>query len=85
MKAPVSDTANNWVEVEKSGEKFAAEVGKETFEADITVDMATGRILSATMENPVEVLQRDCVDRALTSCGESVRYRIRRQIAVVAE
>jgi hypothetical protein len=30
MKTPVSDTANNWVEVEKNGDsKFSAEVGKE--------------------------------------------------------
>jgi len=93
MRAPVSDTANNWMEVEKSsdssgnkpGDKYAAEVGKETFEADITVSLRRGRILSATMDNPVEVLQRDCTDRALTACGDPIRYRIRRQIAIVAE
>jgi hypothetical protein len=89
MKAPVSDTPNNWVEVEKSSasssEKYAAAVGKETFEADITVALGTGRILSATMDNPVEVLQRDCTDRALTTCGDPTRYRIRRQIAIAAE
>lgn len=85
MKAPVADTANNWLEVEKTGDKYAAEVGKETFEANITLDVATGRILSATMENPVEVLQRDCTDRVLTSCGDPIRYRIRRQITVTAE
>jgi hypothetical protein len=85
MQAPVSDTANNWVEVEKTGDKYAAEVGKETFEADITVGLATGRILSAAMDNPVDVLQRNCSDRALTACGAPERYRIRRQIAIVAE
>jgi hypothetical protein len=77
------------VEVERSsdssGGKYAAEVGKETFQADITVALGTGRILSATMDNPVEVLQRDCTDRALTSCGDPIRYRIRREIAIVAD
>jgi hypothetical protein len=89
MHAPVADTPNNWVEVEKvsdsSGDRYAAEVGKETFEADITVALGTGRILSATMDNPVEVLQRDCTDRALAICGDPVRYRIRRQIAIATE
>jgi hypothetical protein len=33
----------------------------------------------------VEVLQRDCTDRALASCGDPIRYRIRRQIAIVAD
>jgi hypothetical protein len=89
MDAPVSDAPNNWVEVEKSsdpsGGKYAAEVGKETFQADIAVALGSGRILSATMDNPVEVLQRDCTDRALAICGDPIRYRIRRQIAIVAD
>jgi len=85
MRAPVGDAPNNWLEVEKSGDKYAAEVGKETFEADITLALATGQILSAAMDNPVEVLQRDCTDRALASCGDPIRYRIRRQIAIAAE
>jgi hypothetical protein len=61
MHAPVSEAANNWAEVEKSsdssGGKYAAEVGKETFQADIAVALGSGRTLSATMDNPVEVLQ----------------------------
>jgi hypothetical protein len=89
MYAPVSDAPNNWVEVERSsdssGGKYAAEVGKETFQADITVALGTGRILSATMDNPVEVLQRDCTDRTLASCDDPLRYRIRREIAIVAD
>jgi hypothetical protein len=89
MHAPVSDTPNNWVEVEKSsdssGGKYAAEVGKETFQADIAVALGSGRIVSATMDNPVEVLQRDCADRTLASCSDPIRYRIRRQIAIVAD
>jgi hypothetical protein len=85
MQAPVSDTANNWAEVEKGQDgKFSAEVGKETFEADLKISLETGRILSATMDNPVDVLERDCDDAALTVCGTPTRYKIRRQIALDA-
>jgi hypothetical protein len=80
MRIPVGDTPNNWVEVEKQGEgKFSAEVGKETF--DVQMEIAPdGKILSATMDNPVEVLARDCTDAELTRCGDPVRYQIKRQI-----
>jgi hypothetical protein len=83
MKAPVSDTPNNWVEVEKSGDKFAAEVGKETFDVRLKV-AKNGKLLSATMENPVDVLARDCTDAELRQCGDSVRYQIKRQIELVS-
>jgi hypothetical protein len=32
-----------------------------------------GKILSATLDNPVQVMARDCADVA--SCGNSVRYQ----------
>lgn len=84
MKAPVADTPNNWVEVEKSGDgKFSAEVGKETFDVQIKV-AADGKILSATMDNPVEVLERDCSDAQLMHCGDPARYQIKRQIELTA-
>jgi hypothetical protein len=80
MKAPVADAPNNWVEVEKSGEgKFSAEIGKETFDVRIKV-AGDGKILSATLDNPVEVLERDCTDAELTHCGDPARYQIKRQI-----
>lgn len=83
MEKPVADTANNWVEVTKAGEgKFSAEVGKESFLDTIKVSLVDGRIVSATQENPVEVLERDCSDAALTTCGEPVRYQILRQVEV---
>ena len=47
------------------------------------VDLSTGRILSATMENPVEVLERECEDVEAKRCGEPVRYRIIRTIELV--
>lgn len=83
MRAPVADTPNNWVEVSKTPEgKFAAAVGKETFDVELKVSLIDGRILSGSVDNPVEVMERDCADSALTSCGEPFRYEIRRQITI---
>jgi hypothetical protein len=85
MLSPVSTSPNNWIEVEKnSAGKFAAQIGMETFLANIKLSLATGRILSATMDNPVEVLQRDCDDAALTVCGSPLRYSIKREISLEA-
>jgi hypothetical protein len=71
MQKPVSGaTGNNWVEVEKGqAGQFIAEVGMETFEDEVKLSLPAGRILSATMENPVEVLELDCDDQALATCG----------------
>jgi hypothetical protein len=81
MEVPVTQSANNWVEVDKTdGGKYLAEVGKETFNVDMTVELPGGRILSATMDNPVTVFARECTDEALTQCGQSQRYQIRREI-----
>jgi len=86
MLAPVGASQNNWAEVEKGQDgKFTAAVGRETFEADLKVSLETGRIISATMDNPVDVLERGCDDAALTVCGSPVRYGIRRQITLDAE
>jgi hypothetical protein len=83
MRAPVVDTPNNWVSVRKSPNgKYVAAVGKETFDVVIKTSLADGRILSATMDNPVEVLERQCEDAALAICGDPIRYQIRRQIAI---
>lgn len=83
MKQPVADTPNNWVQVAKAGEgKFSAQVGKETFVDTIKVSLADGRILSATQVNPLEVLERECSDAALTACGEPVRFQILRQVEI---
>lgn len=81
MKPPVADTANNWVQVIKQGDdKYVASVGKEIFVAEIKLSLDDGRILAATLENPVEVRERQCTDAALTQCGEPRRYLIRRHI-----
>ena len=81
MQAPVGDAANNWVQVTKNADgSFAAEVGLETFEVVIRLDLADGKILSATMDNPVDVVRRTCADAALAQCGAPFRYRIHRQV-----
>jgi hypothetical protein len=83
MHTPVADTPNNWVEVEKNDNgTYSAAVGKETFEVRILVSLLDGRILSARMDNPVEVMERECSDATLVSGGNPVRYQIRRQIEV---
>lgn len=82
MKQPVANTANNWVEVRKVGDKYIAAIGKETFDCEIKISLVDGRILSATMDNPVEVMERKCMDRTLVDCGSPVRYEIRRQIYI---
>jgi hypothetical protein len=81
MKTTDGDRADNWIEVTKTGErKYVAEIGQETFEVVLIVSLADGRILSATMDNPVSVLARECVDNATNDCGEPERYQIRREV-----
>ena len=83
MRAPVADVPNNWVQVRKlAGGRYIASVGKETFDAQIRLSVANGKIVSAGLDNPVEVFERECTDEALTQCGEGVRYQILRQIQI---
>lgn len=80
MKAPVSDTPNNWVQLKiAGGGKYVASIGKEGFTDEIHLG-PNGTIISATMKNPVEVKERECSDAALTNCGAARRYRIERNI-----
>jgi hypothetical protein len=52
MRTPVSDTPNNWVQVSKNfgsksdADKYVASVGKETFDVELKVSLADGRIIS---------------------------------------
>ena len=81
MQAPVGDAANNWVQVIKRADGgFTAEVGRESFDVAIRLDLADGKILSATMDNPVDVVRRQCADAALSQCGDPLRYRIQRHV-----
>jgi hypothetical protein len=86
MSERVGNTANNWVQVEKGTDgKYVAGVGQETFDVRIRIALATGRIVSATMDNPVAVVERACTDAALTACGAPERYTLRRQITLRAD
>lgn len=80
MQAPVADTPNNWVQVSKENDKYVASVGKETFTVSITVDLADGKMLAASMVNPVLVRERTCTDASFDHCGPTRKYEILRQI-----
>jgi len=86
MRAPVADTPNNWVQVTKTKDgKYQAGVGKETFDVSITVSTADGRILSASMDNPVVMSGRQCDDAALTKCGDARQHTIHRTVEIALE
>ena len=86
MSAPVDGSPNNWAQVQKADDgTFVAGVGHETFDATIRLSLPSGRVLSAELQNPVDVLERNCNDAALASCGPPLRYQIKRQILVEAE
>jgi len=81
MSEPVTKEHNNWVQVVKNPKtgEFEAGVGYEYFKVDIKVD-AIGKILSAFMNNPVQIRQKTCSDIELLNCGPPVEYEILRQI-----
>jgi hypothetical protein len=80
MEAPVADTPNNWVQVEKNGDKYIAQVGKEVFEVKLQVDTRDGKILAADLHNPVTAVRCDCQDAALTQCSAATPQTILRQV-----
>jgi hypothetical protein len=84
MQSPVADTANNWVEVTKTNDgKYEAGVGNETFDVKIVVSTKDGRILSASMDNPVVTISRECNDAALAECGAAQKHTIHRHVEIV--
>lgn len=80
MRTQVSDTPNNWVQISRSGEKYVAEVGKETFDVRILVDTRDGKILNAHLDNPVSTIRRECDDAALEKCGPQTPEEIHREV-----
>lgn len=82
MQAPVADTPNNWVQVVKLPGKFFASVGQETFTDELTVSLVDGKILSASMDNPVKTIARMCTDEALTQCDPPQTHEIVRRIQI---
>jgi hypothetical protein len=91
MKPPVAGTPNNWTEIHRNfasqsdADKYVAAVGKETFDVEMKVSLLDGKIISGTIDNPVEVLERNCSDLTLAVCGAPVRYQILRQIELRAQ
>ena len=86
MQSPVADTPNNWIEVSKNKDgKYEAGAGKETVDVTMTVSTEDGRILSATMDNPVVMSGRVCDDAALTKCAGAQRQTIHRQVEIVLQ
>jgi len=86
MRKPVADTPNNWVQVrrEKDG-KYLAGVGKEIVDVEIKVSLTDGKIVSGSMDNPVETIECECEDAALAKCGDPKPHSIRRQIEISLE
>jgi hypothetical protein len=82
MHPRVADTPNNWVQVRKTATGFAASVGKEGFDVTLKVQMSTGKIVSASMENPVTKVTRACADAALAQCGDAQPAPTLRRIAL---
>lgn len=82
MRAPVMDTANNWIQVVKKGSEYLAGVGKEVFTDHIVLNLKSGMIDSATMDNPVDVLEKQCADESLQNCSGAHRYQIHRHIEI---
>jgi hypothetical protein len=83
MQAAVADTPNNWMEVKKTkAGKYQAGAGRETFDVSITVSTTDGRILSASMDNPVVTSGRECDDAALTKCGDAQKHAIHRHVEI---
>lgn len=82
MQQRVADTPNNWVQIRKKEGEFEAAIGKETFDVTINVSLADGKILSASIENPVEMKERSCEDEALIKCGEPKIRKIFRKVEI---
>ncbi len=85
-QVPVGTAPNNWMTVSKTPEgKFDAGVGEETFTDEITISLADGHIVSATMDNPVKTIERVCEDEALTKCGAAKPHLILRKIEIALQ
>ena len=85
MKTPIADVPNNWVEVKKSRDKYVAGIGKETFDVEMTLGLADGKILRGTLDNTVDVVYRECADKGLAQCGEAERHQIKRRIEITLQ
>jgi hypothetical protein len=80
MRAPIADGPNNWVQVRRDGDVYVASVGKETFDVELTISLSGGEILSATLDNLVEAVARQCANAELTNCADPRPVRTVRRI-----
>lgn len=77
----IAGTPNNWVQVFKLDHGFLAQVGHESFTVRVRYDPRDGHIISATMYNPVESLERFCLDADLQDCVAAKRYNETRKVS----
>jgi hypothetical protein len=82
MRGPVADTPNNWVMVSRNGNGYTASIGKETFDVELRVALADGRLLAATLENPVTAITRECADQTLMQCGPARPSPVLRRVTM---
>jgi hypothetical protein len=80
MRTLVADAVPNWVQVRRNGTTYVAAAGRETFDVELTVSLTGGEILSATQDNIVDAMARDCTTAELTDCGPPRPYRTVRRI-----
>ena len=85
MRKPVAEGPNNWTQVRRApGGKYVASIGREVVKVTLILDTTDGRLVSATLDNPVDILERECDDFALTRCSEPVRYRVFREVELLS-
>ena len=86
MQASVGDKPNNWVTVQKGQDgKLQAGMGEETFDVELKVSLADGKILAGSMDNVVKTIQRTCDDDALTHCTDPAPHEIHRKIEIALQ
>ena len=84
MSKPFAGTPNNWTQLRRyPAGKYTAAIGSAVINVTLILDLTDGKLLSATMDNPVEILERECEDVAAARCGEPVRYRVTRTIELL--
>lgn len=82
MTEQVTDSPNNWYNIENENGKWLASTGKETFDVQQVIDISNGKTLSATMDNPVEFQTRICADEKLSNCSKPTTHKIVRKLTL---
>ncbi len=81
METPISSgVPNNWIQIIREADEYIAGVGSETFDVVINASRQSGKIISAVMDNPVDIIERKCFDKDLINCGEPEKCKIFRKI-----